>query len=190
MTGKSRIRSRLETGCGITVDVPWYADVPPRFLPGGDNWPMLSEVLSQVEADEIENGDIVTFDGLAQWTLRAVLPNDEFGLESYQRGIQSFAVHAGHRARKPQLSPFLAIRGTWPETNSLTVMFDKGALVRVIPGDYSPPLPWMTSAREDGVDECERFWREHSYLRTPHNFIVGTETTYAPAWWRQGRIDD
>jgi hypothetical protein len=99
-------------------------------------------------------------------------------------------VHKGHRARKLGLSPFL---NRWIDLELLgyvTIELEgdsgKPLLTRAYGGDYTPPLPWMSSAQDaiGGRAACRKYWTTHAYLNRSKNLILpGTQTSEVPSWY-------
>lgn len=104
-----------------------------------------------------------------------------------------WGIHRGHKANRPQISPFvLPNQSVLQRTDLLTIELigtpNAPELVRAYPGGYTPPLPWMASAQEayGGRDVCFSFWNEHAYLdKQPSLIIESSRTVHAPGWYRR-----
>jgi hypothetical protein len=101
-----------------------------------------------------------------------------------------WGVHRGHKARTPGLSPFVDIHVDERLMGYVTIELggspDKPLLIRAYGGEYTPPLPWMMSAKDadGGREACLRYWQSHAYLsRTLRMIKEGTSTTEAPDWF-------
>lgn len=103
-----------------------------------------------------------------------------------------WGVHVGHKAQRPGLSPFVEghVRVDPQLLGYLTIEFDGTApvpvLTRVYGGEYTPPLPWMGSAKsaDGGVSSCFRYWRSHAYLDRHRKLIrEGTRQETPPEWY-------
>ena len=142
---------------GGFLEVARTADVPTSLLPDNLHWPMLHEALARITDEDIDESYIITCDELGWEMPCSVISNGSHTVK--------FGIHAGHKAREPKLSPFVDVPGDWPRTDTLVLDFSGGRLVRVMPGLEYPPLPWMSSARED-LSASTTFWQTHSYIKT------------------------
>ena len=170
-----------------TVEISRHAEVGGLFLPGRDGpfSRLVQEALDQIEPWEEGEDPIHTFDLSRRIGSRVVAVAVEEPL--------IWAVNQHHKARQPRESPFVRLPAGDPRnttdvaTLQLTGTVEKPELTRVYPGEYMPPLPWMTSARKapGGVENCTEFWNGHAFVfrekHPPHSI-----TNQAPDWHRQG----
>lgn len=161
------------------VSIPFTADIPTDFRPGRSRAHTVQQLLDMT--DPWKDGDDPIETNQVDGRMRCLtVPND---------GRQPiWAVHVGHKARQPQLSPFIETR-IQPLTQLLTIELagtpERPRLVRVYPGDYTPPLPWQNSAKDadGGREYCLTYWRSHSYLFSPRVVQGRTCTTTPPNWF-------
>ena len=166
---------------GKQLKVSPHINSPSYLLPGRDGWPMLAEALSEVIDDDIESNGLVTVDGLSYTT-----PMTVTALDNDDRVF--WGVYRGHKARNPGLTPFINLNAAWPKTSSLTLDFQQGMLVQVMPGeDVIPPLPWMSSAGDydGGRSACIAYWLEHSLYWSSNNTVPASRTFTPPDWWQK-----
>jgi hypothetical protein len=159
------------------------AQIPRNLLPGGRDWDMVQEAMGRI-TPSISNTELVisTVEDLSRTVYKLVVPNNGREPEWY--------IHAGHKARKPRTSPFIAVGHNWAKTSTLTIVTAGSKIVRVIPGEYEPPLPWQVSAGDEagGRQTCLEYWRRHSYLMKPG--VALGDPQPAPVWyskWRRSR---
>lgn len=102
-----------------------------------------------------------------------------------------WGIRRGHKASAPGLSPFAKRRHVVipPGLKGLITVElcgspEKPMLPRAYGGKYTPPLPWMTTARSapGGKDSCLKYWQNHAYLGAEWLIRPGTQT-YAPPEW-------
>ncbi|MBL8159984.1 hypothetical protein JNJ66_06015 [Candidatus Saccharibacteria bacterium] len=192
---------------GARVLIAGTADMPRTMRPGGRFSGLVQELLDEIDPWRGSQHIIETLWDTGEPVLPMAVP--VLG----RRRI--WGVHVRHRAREPKLSPFVAPRTKWvnqgdrrveaiteptgPLTIELTGTVDKPTLIRAYGGEYTPPLPWMSSAdkAEGGRDACLAFWMEHAYLMSTDALIrEGSRTTRPPRWFagrpgdNPGRRDD
>lgn len=168
---------------GAPVKMARTADIPNEFRPSGRYAGLVQEVLDGVTSwkrgeDPIE---MVDFSGQAFRPLTVPIPAGKSPI---------WGVHVGHKAKIPGLSPFVRPNGGWPRTNTVTLELagtpKQPVLIRVYSGAYTPPLPWMSSARnaDGGHDACVEFWRRNAYLLYSGRLIApNTTESSPPPWW-------
>lgn len=167
----------LPFGNGVgTIEVPHSADISPRLLPGGVDEGMLREALKDIKPQDLEDC-IYEAHSLGGWMPQTVVRN-----ANYPTVRVMYAVHSGHKANYPGMSPFLRITGRWPMTNTLFLDIRDGRLVRVMPGIEYLALPWMRSLPRDERSASVDFWRAHSFVQTSRNVVDGTLTAELPRW--------
>jgi hypothetical protein len=158
------------------VEIPFRADVSPRFRPGGADEEMLHRALQVVTVRDVTDSCILSCEDLGCTTPVVVVKNSDYPELSVR-----FGIHAGHMAAHPGVSPFIILAMPRPTTDTLVLDFQEGMLVRVMPGHEYPPLPWMKSAR-GRVSECAAYWHGHSYVKTKVN-VQGGLSNQKPQWW-------
>lgn len=119
-------------------------------------------------------------------------------IESKNREVR-WGIHRGHKAKNPQPSPFVmllpdeAIKTRWLTIEMVGTPLAP-ELIRVYTGgEYIPPLPWQTSAREaDGsIDpDCIEYWETHAYVYL-QSIVAGRPSfedmpTTPPDWYLDG----
>lgn len=154
---------------GKLVTVRSHADMAASFRPDGINARYVQRVIDCVEPwgvshDHIEESRRIYDPRMRPFDLRVV----EIG----RREVR-WAIHKGHKAKSPQVSPFVkllpneAIKTCWL-TIEMVGTPEAPELIRVYTGgEYIPPLPWQRSAQEsDGsIDpDCIDYWRTHAYV--------------------------
>lgn len=166
---------------GARVWVPEYAEVSSAFLPHGVFSSVIQEVLDSVEPWEKGDDPIEPFDFPRQIGSRVVL------LTATEKPV--WGVNPHHKARTPGLSPYIGLDAKDERNNTklgtleLTGTVNKPVLTRVYPGDYMPPLPWMSSVSkgEGGREASLAFWNQHAFvIRT---YGMPEELTEAPPDW-------
>jgi hypothetical protein len=172
---------RNYTYAGENLKISPYADMPRTMRPGGLFEYQVQELISSITPWEDGDDPIET--------MEFDIPIHPMALP---RGyaVVTWGVHRGHRAKNPGLSPFVT-RGTPHELMGIITVELKGTpesplLTRAYGGDYTPPLPWMTSAKEapDGVQECRDYWQTHAFLMRSSSLIAaGTLTKTPPEWF-------
>jgi len=165
---------------GVKVSIPFTAEIPTDFRPGHQRAGLVQSMLD--ELDPWRGGeDPIQTNEFDQNFRALVVANDG--------RLPFWGVCGWHKAKQPELSPFIDLRST-PRTNLLTIELvdspKKPRLVRVYPGDYTPPLPWQKSAHwaDGGTQACREFWKKHSYVFAPNRIAHGTRTGSAPHWFR------
>ena len=171
------------TYAGRRLEVARYADMPHTMRPNGKYHTLVQELIHSIKPwDEGEDPiETMEFD-------ESIYPM------ALPRGYAdvTWGVHRGHRARVPGLSPFVQ-RGIPHElmgfiTVELVGTPEEPLLVRAYGGDYTPPLPWMVSAKnaDGGLAAGQKYWQSHAYLMQNRSIIrEGSETSEAPNWFRE-----
>ena len=170
---------------GPKVPIPRFASVPYEFTPRGQWARHVQELINRTDPwlKGEDPSETERYDDL-------ILPT---AVPSVGRAI-IWGVHRKHKARRPQLSPF--IDGHYRVLEELIGFItieiagtpEAPRLVRAYSGDYKPPLPWMASAidAEGGKDACRQYWRTHAYSNRRNNLIgEGTHTPTPPRWYTQ-----
>jgi len=164
----------------VTVGTSRTAEIASSCLPGQRYAPYVQWAITGL-ANRGE-GSVFTVRNLSVHIPVVVVPND---------GQMPFwGIHVGHKARTPQPSPFVEVRGMLATTTSLTIELvgapKEPLLVRAHPGEFIPPLPWQVSAgnADGGVEACEEFWSGHSFVYAP-NLIKGPRAEGAPDWYHR-----
>jgi hypothetical protein len=166
------------------VVIPRGAEVSRAFLPSESAVyrNIIQEVLDDIEPWEAGEDPIETFDLPQHIGARvAALTVLE---------VPAWGINPHHRARNPGLSPYKTLpktdRRQWADTATLELAgtVDRPQLVRVYPGDYMPPLPWMITANKapGGYTECVEYWETHAFIKR------GAEpqlTATAPDWYKR-----
>lgn len=159
---------------GVRVEIPRYADIPSNLRPGGKHWRLVEEALHGVGTWE----DRVLIDTVTH--LSGDIP---MTVVRNMAHTPMWGIHRGHKADNPKLSPFVLLQRT-PNTRTLSFEFDKGKIVRIMPGEYIPPLPWQTTAKkmEGGTAACREFWCSHSYVWSK-NLTTTALSSQPPTWF-------
>lgn len=164
----------------MKIVIPPWADIPRNFRPDGNDSLLLQELLSDMDTQDLGAKTIIeTVDGLKRKFRLEVVGNNNRTPEWH--------IHRGHKARQPQISPFLRVARA-PLTDKLTVMVTSDLhLVRVIVGEYVPPLPWQSSAKQEqgGIRTCRDFWRRHSYVYSDSRVCRTRDSSTPPHWFAQ-----
>lgn len=176
---------------GRNVWYPDWADIPKVFFYQERLHDLVQHILDQTPAwgkgdrpiEEMEFGER---DSMAQLSVD-IEPDEEI----------IWAIHVGHSAKKPRLSPFVH-REHHPLTKKLAIELggsaERPVIGRITPGGYKPALPWQSSAT-NSVDKdgnvvgrrlSRQFWRNHAYLYRPSRTVPGSETDQPPTWWTEG----
>ena len=104
-----------------------------------------------------------------------------------------WGVNPHHKARRPDLSPYIGLDSVDPRnttktaTLELTGTVERPILTRAYPGEYMPPLPWMSSARkaDGGRQACIDYWNSHAYIlrdsNPPHELTNEPPEWYTPS---------
>ena len=178
--------ARLMYG-GREVTVPQHADVPTDFRPGNRFSWVLQQMLDGVEPwregeDPVETNDII-FRGTMTGFYPLVIP-----VGRHERRI--WAVHRGHHARRPDLSPVVGrdegdLKKTATFTIELTGTPHNPQLARAYPGEEFPPLPWMNSLKSSDWTwpDAARFWSHHAYVWRQPLIRPDTKSPTAPRWY-------
>lgn len=165
---------------GRKVFIPTAADIPTKYWPGRAHATAVQTLLDHIDPweegqDPIESAVI---EGFSDWPLTVAAG----------QAPRIWAIHPGHKAHNPGLSPFIRLNRP-PRTDMITVELagspKRPMIVRIYPGDYSPPLPWMNSASkaDGGKAACLDFWRTHAYLVRDLRFLEGAGVTHNPPDW-------
>lgn len=168
---------------GKKVIVPRGAEVAGIFgtRPGAPFQELVQETLNAVDPWEAGQDPIETFSLPVAIGARVVaLATSEVPL---------WGVNPHHRARTPGVSPYAIIdrrdsRGsTTTATLELAGTPDKPVLTRVYPGEYMPPLPWMSTAKNapGRMRECVEYWSTHAYIFKNNDTIPLSPE--APDWY-------
>ena len=159
-----------------------YADIPYELRPGGPKAELVQRLLETVTPWRDGDNPIET--------RRFDYPIAPMAIPVPSNVRITWGVHRGHKARHPQLSPFIEVRSVPQQLKGLLTIELEGSaeqplLTRAYGGDYTPPLPWMTSAKDadGGKAACIRFWREHAYLHRGGLIKPGSTTRTPPAWY-------
>ena len=158
-----------------------YADVERVMQPNGKYAPLVQQLLDTIQPWKKDEDPIETME-----FNEAILP-----MAVPTNGTRPiWGVHVGHKAMRPGLSPFVEASVPSALLGAITVELsgpmNDVILTRAYGGEYTPPLPWMTSAREAhrGRRECREYWQTHAYLlRNPSLIRTRTRTTIAPEWF-------
>jgi hypothetical protein len=166
---------------GKKLKIAPYADIPYEFRPDGRFSEMVQATIDATERWETGENPVQT--------TRFACPIRPVAV-SVGTDAPIWGVHKGHKARKPGLSPFLS---RWIDLELLgyiTIELEgdsrKPLLTRAYGGDYTPPLPWMSSAQDaiGGRAASRKYWTTHAYLNRPTNLILpGTQTSEVPSWY-------
>lgn len=166
---------------GRDVQVPRTADIPPQFWSTRERSRAVQRVLDMVEPWRNGDDPIETHPVEGERFMPIVVPLNG------RRPM--WGIHAGHKAKKPQASPFIRIDyDLTPRTDMFTIELEQSPerprLVRAYPGDYIPPLPWMVSAKDadGGKQACVDFWRRHAYVF--RRSVILRRFDHAPDWFR------
>jgi len=178
---------------GRPVQLGAYADLLPHFRPRAKFAGRVQQALDNsaqfLGEWEPDKGNLTTCTdlGTVQLTPLAIMLDDE--LRSQVVG----GIHITHRARRPQLSPFIRLQ-SFPKSTLLTLEIkgspDRPEIVRIYtpPATVTsiPPLPWMSSAEYwySGVEGCKQFWRGASFCLTPYSVKPGSFQSKPPQWWQ------
>lgn len=150
---------------GNPISIPKAAEVSRSFRPAEDAaFALLVQgAIAKLEPWEGEEGHIKTFDLHQEIGARVVsiAESDEVW----------WRINSYHKAKKPQPSPYVTLsekdgrHTTTVATLELRGTPEEPILTRVYPGEYSSPLPWMSSAKAapGGIPRCEEYWRGHAY---------------------------
>lgn len=162
---------------GTPVVVARTADISNSYRPGGKLSYVVQQVLDQLKP--WDDHDLPAFTAhisrrVYHQVVGVVKPEDVF-----------WAVHRGHKAKQPGLSPFIRPSGA-PQTSYFTVEMagtpSSPLLVRAYPGAYMPPLPWMHHTMSSKSYACE-FWSRHAYVY--HEALVrGSIVNDPPSWYQ------
>jgi hypothetical protein len=183
-----RVDNGYYTHHGRRVCIPRVAEVSAEYRPGGWYSAKVQQLLNEIPDGWSKGEDPCETAGFPDVHARERV----VAVPEALRERVFWAVHRRHKASDPQISPFIP---DLPEvrsyTNLLTVELSgssqKPYLVRVHPGDYVPPLYWMSSAKSaiGGKRECKVFWRSHAYAaRSKHClFFPETVTSEPPDWF-------
>lgn len=164
------------------VQVPQSADIQPVYRSSGDRRGVVQRVLNQLRPWSGKHGTVGTLRFRDQRFNAIVVPLND-------GEVPVWGVHAGHKARDPQESPFVVVDDR-PKTDHFTIELtgtpSQPRLVRAYPGLYVPPLPWMLSAEQaiGGIEGCVEFWREHAYVEFENSIRAGSKRR-APSWFKQ-----
>lgn len=164
---------------GAQVSIPFTADITTDLRPSGKNAGAVQTVLDGTDPWKLGEDPVETCETQYQLRLTVIENNGRTPI---------WAVHTGHKAKQPQLSPFLSVAQV-PETRLCTIELvnppNAPRLVRAYSGDYTPPLPWQASAADadGGVRYCREFWRTHSYVFNNRLIKHDSRTRFAPAWY-------
>jgi hypothetical protein len=167
---------------GKSVLIVPTAEVTADFQPGRKYGGLVQRILDGVPPWESGDDPIETGHNVGTDLFTVISPNNG------RRPV--WGVHAGHKARRPQLSPFVHGSGEIEVTRSLTIELagtvDFPRITRVYPGTYMPPLPWQASAgdADGGKEFCREFWHEYSYIYDRSLILKGTQTNTVPEWYK------
>ncbi|MBC7512749.1 hypothetical protein H7142_03790 [Candidatus Saccharibacteria bacterium] len=151
------------TYAGANVTVPRTADIPPQFRFKNSNGNVVQEILDLMDPWRDGENPVHTVELEGRELMPIVVPLN--GRKAW------WGIYAGHHANTPQASPFIKVNLSHVELTSMFTIELEGSvrsprLVRAYPGEYIPPLPWMTSARQipGGVQLCQKYWRKHALI--------------------------
>lgn len=164
---------------GRNIGIPWSADIPINYRFRGSGAWAVEEALRRTEPWREGDDPIETVE-LNRSVLAIVIPT---------RGQPvMWGNHRGHKAKRVQPSPFIEVDDL-VRTRLFTIELigspRSPSLVRAYPGEYMPPLPWMTSAgwAPGGRQACVKFWRTHAYIYRD-TIVDGRLDDQAPRWFR------
>lgn len=178
----TRARTPIWKCGGQNVYISPTADIPNGYRPGHRYSSLVQRLLEGVEPWERDLNPIETFYDLKEPLRAIVTPNNG------RKPV--WGIHVGHKARRPELSPFVHGDGELEFTRSLTVELagspSQPKIVRIYPGEYVPPLPWQVSAwdADGGMEACREFWSGHSYIYERALIQRGTQTNTIPNWYK------
>lgn len=164
---------------GRRVFVPNGADIPTSFRPGEPFAQAIQAVLKAMDPHAVVA------------TLQLDRSFCQLVVSTPVRQSRIWAVHRGHHARVPGLSPFVQLRREAPRTRLFTVHLEWAPhypmVVRAYPGDEIPPLLWMNSASFSDwqLGEIRDFWRTHAYVLRESLISPGTQSSNPPRWFSQ-----
>ncbi len=169
---------------GVGVLVSPTADIPSPFRPRQQLAGVVQTCLDQIEPWQGKDY-IIAESHFSREKFRAIVVEVTPGARII------WGVHKGHKAQRPQVSPFVDAGHVTTQdfTLELEGTASRPRLVRAYPGTYTPPLPWQASARDvdGGVRECQRFWQTHAYLWNSNIVRPGSAVPRPPDWWRGRR---
>ncbi len=168
---------------GRRVHIPRTVDMPSSMRPHGRFADFVQQTIDAAEPWGLGEDPIETRVFPGRWipSIVAPVPCDVERI---------WALHRGHKAQRPKASPFIPIGSINREdlcvkcvTVELSGSAEKPMLVRAYPGDYIPPLPWMTSAKwaDGGIEACKGYWQTHAYIVGKAN--VGDLVPVVPEWF-------
>ncbi len=168
------------------VKIPRNAEVSSAFrdTPRAIFFSEVQTAINEIESWEKGEDPIYTFDIPFDIGARVV--------QLAQNEEPLWGVNPYHKARYPQESPYLLLdrrdpRATTDEaTIELSGTPDKPMLIRAYPGDYMPPLPWMSSAKDadGGREQCLEYWQTHAFMYRGRPDELSTQ---APDWYQASR---
>lgn len=175
---------------GRRVSIPPAADIVANMRPNGRHAHLVQEVLDSTDPWLKGESPIEEMECSENILPRAVCVPQDIEV--------TWGIHLGHKAREPQLSPFVDVNELEIEfRGSVIVVVLHGTprrpmIVQAYPGDpetggYIPALPWMISAKnaEGGEKACREYWRTHAFLSRDLRLIKEkTRTTRPPEWYR------
>lgn len=167
---------------GRPVFIVPTADLAPEFRPDHKLGYLVQRILDGIEPWE-PGDDPIEAGHDPQLQLSAIVT-----LNNGRKPV--WGIHTAHKARRPELSPFVHGGGDLEFTSSFTVELAGTTryprLTRAYPGTYVPPLPWQASAgdADGGVEYCREFWHDHSYPYERSLIIRGTQTNTVPEWYK------
>ncbi len=170
---------------GQYVHIPRGAEVSRAFRsPNGFLSDVVQDVLDTVKPWDAGVDPIEPFDlpyKISSWVV---------ALTTEQ--VPIWRINPHHKAREPQPSPYILLGSldsrlkTDIATLELAGTIDAPMLTRVYPGDYMPPLPWMSSAKNayGGRTACVDYWNDHAYVINEYN--EPEDRPYEPPRWYHG----
>lgn len=165
------------------IYIPRHAESTAAFNPrSGIFREIVQNVLDSVEPWKKNEDPIETFHLPRRIGARVI------ALATHEEPL--WGINPYHSARTPGLSPYFELGPDDPRKLTdlaaleLTGTPDKPILTRIYPGEYMPPLPWMSSARraDGGLAACTEYWNQHAFILRPHR---GPEqlTETPPDWY-------
>jgi hypothetical protein len=172
----------LWTFQGRAVQVAGTADIPSQYRSDRPMGRIVQRVLDMIEPWE-EGDDPIETKRLAGVRLAPLIV-------PLSGRVPFWGIHAGHKSRSPGPSPFVGVnfdslRPTDLFTVELVWTSEEPLLVRAYPGNYIPPLPWMSSAAQAhcNIEECEDFWSRHAYVY--RSTLMRQREAQPPHWFRK-----
>lgn len=158
------------------------ADVQPELFPGQKYSHHVQQLLDSIEPWSPKQRTVRQTMAFRSALLPMAVPT--------QGARVIWGIHRDHQASRPGLSPFVdrPVPANWLGTMTIELVGspETPMLVRAYGGEYTPPLPWMMSARESRQIQldAQRYWHSHAYLLLDDSLIRrGTRRTHPPTWF-------